>query len=255
MVTNCGDYLAFDYKRVTKNTFPDPTHLPKKHHRQRWLLAARRECRGLLVSRVTGLVLARRFHKFFNVDERPEASASSIDFSAINDGTNTDSVLLLEKLDGCLVSPLLLVPPPSPTMTTLLRETEAAGTKGPMIQVAPRLLWATKSQHVKQLEDYVAAMANSSHSPSDYRGLALEWISSGFTPLLEWCYGSVGGVIHHQQQSLVLLAIRHNVRGDYLPWNSLQATAIKYNIPLAPRISLDLQKTPTMESLIAEVNM
>ena len=58
------------------------------------------QCRGLLVCRSTGRVLARRFHKFFNINERPEADVHTI---SIDENTQA-----LEKLDGSLVSPLLV---------------------------------------------------------------------------------------------------------------------------------------------------
>lgn len=41
-------------------------------------LAVRRECRGLLLHPVTGQVLARRFHKFFNVNELEETTGDRL---------------------------------------------------------------------------------------------------------------------------------------------------------------------------------
>ena len=64
-----GSYISFDYQGEISRAFPDPNAYPRKS-RQRWLMAARRECRGLLVDASTGAVLARRFHKFFNLEAR-----------------------------------------------------------------------------------------------------------------------------------------------------------------------------------------
>ena len=73
--SNLGGYISFDYKSerggsAVAGLFPplDSVRRP----RDKWLLALRRECRGLLLCASRGTVLARRFHKFFNLSERPE---------------------------------------------------------------------------------------------------------------------------------------------------------------------------------------
>ena len=73
--SNLGEYIAFDYKSdrggsAVAGLFPpiDSARRP----RDKWLLALRRECRWLLLCASHGVVLARRFHKFWNVSERPE---------------------------------------------------------------------------------------------------------------------------------------------------------------------------------------
>eukprot|EP00755_Sulcionema_specki_P014358 Sspe_Gene.9230::Locus_3104_Transcript_2_2_Confidence_0.667_Length_5966::g.9230::m.9230 len=91
------DVVAFDYKDSKVgggHLFPNPA---ASRGRTRLLHAVRRECRGLLVRASTGEVVARRFHKFFNLGEIPEAEVG-------------DEVALLatEKCDGSLCSPLLL---------------------------------------------------------------------------------------------------------------------------------------------------
>ena len=47
-----GSYISFDYQGEISRAFPDPNAYPRKS-RQRWLMAARRECRGLLVDAST----------------------------------------------------------------------------------------------------------------------------------------------------------------------------------------------------------
>jgi RNA ligase/3'-5' exonuclease/Prim-pol 4/R3H domain len=97
---HCGDYVAFDYVSMGDGVFDDWRQWPKKS-RRRLLQLVRRECRGLLVCSSTGCVLARRFHKFFNVGERPETRADVLPW---HDSACEISV----KLDGSLVSPLLV---------------------------------------------------------------------------------------------------------------------------------------------------
>ena len=101
-----GDYLSFDCRDATMVTaFPDLTssmtclfskpffHIVifscfrallfstaassgtwRLKGRQQWLMAALRECRGFLVSASFGHVLARRYHKFWRVNERGDSS-------------------------------------------------------------------------------------------------------------------------------------------------------------------------------------
>lgn len=55
------------------------------------------ECRGIIFCEKTGQVLARRFHKFFNVNEQDETQAELIDLARPH--------FILEKADG-FVSPV-----------------------------------------------------------------------------------------------------------------------------------------------------
>ena len=82
-----------------ESVFPSPSQFPKKSH-ERWGAATRRECRGLLVDRESGRVLARRFHKFFNLDEFPETTLP-------RQTPLSENVVVTEKVDGSLVSPFL----------------------------------------------------------------------------------------------------------------------------------------------------
>ena len=78
--------------------FPNPDAASTKA--ERYAFAVQRECRGLLVS-ATGAVIARRFPKFFNINERNESRLSAIG--------DPDRGVCKEKLDGNLCSPVLLL--------------------------------------------------------------------------------------------------------------------------------------------------
>ena len=116
--TACDGYIAFDYRDVRnmREVFPDPAACGS-HSEQRWLRACRRECRGLLVCSRTGVVLARRFPKFFNIGELPETAPECIDLGM--------GFTLAEKLDGSLVSPLLLGGPQGPIAQDTQQEVRA----------------------------------------------------------------------------------------------------------------------------------
>ena len=72
MELSSNDASCFDYRDVNENTFPNLNHASNLKQYKLWAL--RRECRGLLLDRKTGNVLARRFHKFFNIGEMEETS-------------------------------------------------------------------------------------------------------------------------------------------------------------------------------------
>lgn len=80
-----GEYIFFDYVNLNDNAFPPIVTEADK---------LRRECRGLIVNAKTGNVVGRRFHKFFNQNERPEEEVN-FDF---------DNHIAIEKLDGSMVS-------------------------------------------------------------------------------------------------------------------------------------------------------
>jgi len=93
-----GEYSAFDYKSATHIDFPNPTQF--KNNKDKWMAGLKREMRGLIVCNKTGRVLARRFHKFFNVNECDESQLDNIQFDS--------NSILTKKIDGSLVSPFLL---------------------------------------------------------------------------------------------------------------------------------------------------
>ena len=92
IVVDKGDYIVVNYAMKTDKTFnmtgPDDI-----------LGAIRRECRGLIFY-PDGRIMSRPFHKFFNVDERPETQAT-----ALNMGVQH---VVLNKLDGSFIRPVLI---------------------------------------------------------------------------------------------------------------------------------------------------
>eukprot|EP00746_Dinoflagellata_sp_MGD_P138965 gnl/MRDRNA2_/MRDRNA2_72504_c1_seq1.p1 gnl/MRDRNA2_/MRDRNA2_72504_c1~~gnl/MRDRNA2_/MRDRNA2_72504_c1_seq1.p1 ORF type:complete len:1636 (+),score=316.11 gnl/MRDRNA2_/MRDRNA2_72504_c1_seq1:35-4909(+) len=177
-----GQYIAFDYSSANanemKDMFPDLQRFPKKS-RERLLSAVRRECRGLLVCATTGIVLARRLPKFFNIDELEESNIHELP-------TGGEAT---QKLDGSLVSPLL---------------------------IHGEVRWAGKSTMVPAVEAFVA-------KNQCVRQSVMEALSENATPIFEWCEaGPPVGVIRHMQDRLVLLAVRHNVTGEFWPRQRLE---------------------------------
>lgn len=84
-----GGYTVINYVFQTEDTFPPVVDTAT---------AILRECRGLIFDTATGKILSRRFSKFFNLGEKPDAR--TIDVSKPHN--------VLDKLDGSMISPLLI---------------------------------------------------------------------------------------------------------------------------------------------------
>jgi T4 RnlA family RNA ligase len=186
-----GGLTSLTYERLLKDTFPDPEAASDPETARLWAL--RRECRGLIFDG-EGRLIARKFHKFFNVDEREEARLEQIDWSA--------GALAMEKLDGSMIAP---------------------------VPLGERLLWTTKRGPSEISEQ---AAAHTVAHPGDYAGLCERWVADGYTPLFEWCSRQHRLVMDHPEDRLVLLAVRHNLHGHYLPWEEVAGRAAAAGVPL-----------------------
>lgn len=143
--------------------------------------AIRRECRGLMFDR-NGRIMARRLHKFFNVNERDETQDRYIDLGKHH--------VILEKLDGSMITP---------------------------IRVGDNLRFATKmgiNEISMQAEVFVA------NHPEIYR-FCDEMMSMEWTPIFEWCSRKQKIVIDHPEDRLVLLAIRDTISGEYMSYEDM----------------------------------
>jgi RNA ligase len=144
-----------------------------------------RECRGIKFDTETGEILARTMQKFFNYGERSDLD---FDLSQPHD--------ILEKLDGSMVHPCFV------SEKTAIR-------------------WMTKrgvTNTSMQVEEFVAA----NHS---YYVLALNCLQNGLTPIFEWCSNKNPIVLNYPVDRLVLIAVRVNVTGDYMPLADMEELA------------------------------
>ena len=138
--------------------------------------AIRRECRGLLFDK-DGRIASRRLHKFHNVGELDETQPHAIDF--------TKKHRILEKLDGSMIS---------------------------AIMHDGYIRWCTKmgiTEVSMQAEEFVA------RNPK-YNDFARWCIENDLTAIYEWCSRKQRIVIDYPEDSLTLLAVRHNITGEYM---------------------------------------
>ena len=152
--------------------------------------AIRRECRGLLFY-PDGRIMARRLHKFFNINERDETQFNRIDF--------TQPHVILEKLDGSMITPVV---------------TDAG------------LRWGTKmgvTEVGMGAEEFVAQHPK-------YILFAEYVMSLGFTPIFEWTSRKQRIVIDYPEDRLVLLALRNTVTGEYKSYDLMSLLADQFDI-------------------------
>eukprot|EP01127_Copromyxa_protea_P022600 TRINITY_DN8192_c0_g1_i1.p1 TRINITY_DN8192_c0_g1~~TRINITY_DN8192_c0_g1_i1.p1 ORF type:complete len:445 (+),score=96.80 TRINITY_DN8192_c0_g1_i1:55-1389(+) len=208
-----SDHSVFVYfLGLAKDIFPDPNTAPDQRTKLMWQL--RRECRGLVFDN-EGKVIARRFHKFFNVNEQPETQQSLIDL--------TKPFLITEKLDGSLISPFW--------------------TEG-------KLRFATK-QGVTDTTTFVELYVSKSSAP--YVEFSESWIAKGWTPIYEYCSPDRPIVISYSEESLKLLALRNMVTGEYLDYFEMREEARKEGIPftqawLPEELGIDISDRNNFES-------
>lgn len=221
-----GECICFDYKSdeaSPERLFPPPGEA-RSGSRERWMRGLRRECRGLLLSASTGAVVARRFHKFFNLGEMAETMPENLPSLE----SHECRYRLITKLDGSLASPLLLhaasADAPSSVTTT--------GT--------PVLIWATRKHEAPTIAAFVSSHdASHAEGRAQYSAFALGALSRGFTPLFEWCEAKHSpGVVQHAQDSLTLLAMRHMVSGRYLGRDQLVREAAAFGVPIAAEVPI-----------------
>jgi len=202
-------FTVIDYQVSMIDTFP---HIADGMSEEDVRFAMlRRECRGLKFS-LDGDLLARPYHKFFNIGERPETMHQAINWS--------EDFSILDKLDGSMIHPIL---------------------------VNYDLLFCTRmglSDVALSAQAYVEA--DKLHK-IDYVSFCLDMIHKGMTPIFEWCSANPMEriVIKHPESRLVLTGLRHNLTGEYLTPLKIKTLAARYMIPLVGHWKGDFQGIET----------
>jgi RNA ligase len=152
--------------------------------------AIRRECRGLIFDK-QGNLIARRLHKFFNVNERDETQQHLIDLSQPH--------VILEKLDGSMITP---------------------------IPIENHFRYATKMGITDVSMGAETFVATRKH----YINFARVMFAMGFTPIFEWCSRKQRIVVDYPEDRLVLIAIRNTVTGEYASYDVMLECGRSYSI-------------------------
>ncbi|KAL6050290.1 Polynucleotide kinase [Balamuthia mandrillaris] len=194
-----GDHVVFSYYIVKQDTFPPWKDCSDPRLKRMYQL--RRECRGLVFGS-SGELIARRYHKFFNVGEHEDSKPENIDMSQPH--------VILTKLDGSMVSPFRL-------------------TDG-------RIVFATK-KGASPVGDEAEAFAKSVDSEMHYFAFLNECFDQRLTPLFEWCSRKKPIILDYPEDQLVLTGLRHLDSGRYICYPDMLQRASRHNIPVVPLYS------------------
>lgn len=174
-VTNVGGYRlrTVCYMISTDDTFDDPM---------------RRECRGIVFDDETGRLLARPFHKFFNINEGEDNRLEVI--------ANLRIESALEKLDGSMIIPVVIG-------DSLFLKTKKAFE-------SPAALMATEVAEDRHVD------------------LIWHEAEAGYTALFELTHPDAMIVVPYAEPRLTLIASRNNRTGEYRTHDELQALADRF---------------------------
>ena len=184
-------YKIVDYMVSYNDTFPslispEGTELTGQELEYAKL---RRECRGLIFCSITGNLLRRAYHKFFNLGEKAEIFIETLSLSHPHH--------VLEKLDGSLVSPF---------------------------SVNEKLIWGTMAGETRFSE----MIENFIKDKPVYTQFAQDHVNAGMTPIFEYCSRKNRIVVDYPVDRLVLTGMRINSSGQYIPYENLCAITDGY---------------------------
>lgn len=148
--------------------------------------AIRREARGLIFNK-SGALISRPFHKFFNIGERDETQPHALDFNRPH--------VVMNKEDGSMIRPI-----PFDGGFRL-------GTKMGITDVA------------LQAEAFLVGHPNYPRMKAFIENM----IRHGWTPIFEYVGPNNKIVLDYDREDLILLALRNNLTGEYLPNRLMKA--------------------------------
>ncbi|KAN0019638.1 hypothetical protein ACTFIU_002856 [Dictyostelium citrinum] len=208
--------ICFNYDFCFKDSFPNPDIEPDD--KKAFLYKVRRECRGLIFNEVTGEIVCRKLHKFFNINEQQETKEELIKLD--------ENFIVLEKLDGSLIAPIL---------------------------VNGKAAWGSKSGITDltiKIEKHIELKLK--ENKSRYDDFALEWMLKGYTPLFEWCSESNQIVLYYAIDNLNLIAMRNMKTGEYLTHEEMVKITTPFNVPVVTCV--DLKSHVHFSKLYSELN-
>ncbi|MNK39725.1 RNA ligase [compost metagenome] len=180
------------YQVAFEETFADPELADTPEERERRLLV--REARGVKYDLVTRQVVSRPYHKFFNIGEKLETQPNKIDWSKNH--------VILEKLDGSMLTPLWKASTREILWMTKRGVTSVAGTAQQFLKDNP------------QYDAFCRAMTD-----------------AGWSPIFEWCTRKQRIIIDYGvKDRMVLTAIRNNITGEYTGYDEMVAVASQWGL-------------------------
>ena len=169
-----------------------------------------RECRGIVFDTVSGRILNRRYHKFFNLGEKSD--------SVVDVGREH---CVLDKLDGSMISPCYI--------DGGIRWISKMGLTDVSMQA---------ETYVADNETYVANNKTYISNKLNYIDLARVCLARGKTTIFEWLSRQQRIVLDYgKEDQLVLLAIRDNTTGNYYTRGDVERLGHDWGIPVVQATS------------------
>lgn len=194
IVADRGDYTVIDYMITTKESFDNPV---------------RRECRGLKFDK-DGKLIARPFHKFFNISERESTQPHLVDFSKPH--------RIMDKLDGSMIHPAI---------------------------INDEVVFMTRMGRTDQAK----AAEELFLTPLLSKALDLS-LRYGNTPIFEYTGPKNRHVIKYAEPELTLLAGRSTIDGTYLSHDECAEWAAYVGVPIVPQIQASWGDTMAFLSFV-----
>jgi RNA ligase len=185
------EYTVINYAVAFEDTFA------YEHTKSLHSMKIRRECRGLIFNTLTGELISRPYHKFFNAGEKEETQVHKINLY--------EPHVVLEKLDGSMIRPI-------PT-----KEGFRLATKAGITDIS------------QQAEEFIKDKLH-------YSTFIKKCIQKGITPLFEWCSNKNRIVISYETDQLILTGMRYNDTGKYVDYEIMKDYATAWNIPVVKAV-------------------
>jgi RNA ligase len=244
---NRDGYIFCSYKRVTSETFPVvPHHKLDDPIHQEYLF--RREIRGLAFDEKSGKIVGRCLHKFFNVGERPDSSIHVVQNLIENSIALKQTIYVMDKLDGSLVSPVF-----TPDNTRIRLRTKL-GFNNDTSNACEKQIYGHNDVDSWPTVDYILDnYGNSENENERVLHFCAKWLLDGYTPMFEFYTKDTMIVIHYEKSFFTLIAMRETESGKYVSYPDMVKYATDANIAYVPAKDITPDKQSTVQEVIATV--
>lgn len=171
------------------------------------------ECRGITFDKLTGEIVSRPYHKFFNAGEVPGTGLDVLDLTAPH--------VILEKLDGSMIR----------VVNVDSDGTVFFGTRMGVTDIA------------LQAHDFA-------RKHPQYIEYSRVMFRAGYTAIFEWCSRQNRVVIDHPEDRLVLTGLRKRDDGTYVPYAAMRMVAEMVNVECVQAFDLNTGDRAAFETYV-----
>ena len=193
------------YRQSVNTSFPDPETAETAEINEEYKIL--REIRGIVFDTVTGKIMSRPLHKFFNIGESEETK-----LSRIIEKQGGEKFVLLEKMDGQMIVPIIV----SDNGKRMLRFCTKMGMGSFTAKCVEKYVYG---ENVNELDELDGC------KEKNFVKFCEKWIIDGYTLVFEWCSPKTKIIIDYDCDKLIIIAIRNNITGSYIAYNEMKQIA------------------------------